>query len=831
MAGGAKSRNAAREGGAAAPAPHMPPVTSQAVAEVAVPVADAVPAADGVPAAFVRGAVHSPEPHDSAHKHVTGAAEYIDDIAEPAGTLHACLGLSDQAHAQISAMDLSHALAVPGVVGALTAQDIAGANDVSALGIGDEPVFATKTASFHGQPLFAIIAETRDAARRAALLGKVEYGELPAIIDVSQALQADARHVFEPMTLQRGNPAQALAAAPRRIKGAMRIGGQEHFYLEGHVALAVPGEDDEITVYSSTQHPSEVQHIVSHVLGVSAHAVVVTVRRMGGGFGGKETQANLFAAVAALAAKKFGRAVKLRPDRDDDMIITGKRHDFLVNYDIGFDDEGRIAAVDAQLAARCGYSADLSGAVTDRALFHSDNAYFYPDLRLASRPLYTHTVSNTAFRGFGGPQGVLVAERIIEEIAANLGMDPLDVRKRNLYGEKGRDLTPYGQKVEHTYLRRIIDTLARESGYRTRRRHIMEANARNPLIVKGIALTPVKFGISFTTTWLNQAAALVHIYSDGSIHLNHGGTEMGQGLFVKVAQIVADCFSLDIDRVRVSATHTGKVPNTSATAASSGSDLNGMAAQNAALELRKRLVEFAAQRWKVRTRQIEFVANHVRIGNLSMPFAELVGEAYRARIHLSAAGFYKTPDISWDRASGKGRPFFYFACGAAVSEVSVDRLTGEYRVDRTDILFDTGNSLNPAIDRGQIEGGFIQGLGWLTCEELWWDAQGRLRTHAPSTYKIPLASDQPRIFNVKMVDWSKNTLRTIRRSKAVGEPPLMLASSVLSALSMAVAGVAGPDGAARAGGAALLDTPATPERVLDAMCRLEEKAVQDHDRD
>ncbi len=762
----------------------------------------------------IRGTVHTDERHDSAHKHVTGRAEYVDDIPEPAGTLHAYLALSTVAHGEIQSTDFSEVLAHPGVVGVLTAKDIPGVNDVSPTHLHDEPIFAEGKVEFHGQPIFAVVAETRDAARRAAHKARVNYRELPHKVDVADAIDADYPHVTAPLKLERGTVEPALESAPNRLRGTMRIGGQDHFYLEGHIAFAIPGEDEDVTVYSSTQHPSEVQHMVALVLGTASNAVTINVRRMGGGFGGKETQPNLFAAVAAVAAKKYGRPVKLRPDRDDDMIATGKRHDFKVDYDVAYDDDGRIQAVDATFAARCGFSADLSGPVTDRALFHADNAYFYPNVRLRSRPMKTNTVSNTAFRGFGGPQGVVGAERIIEEIAYALGKDPLEIRKANFYGGAGRDVTPYHQTVTDCILDRLISELEESADYARRREAILAFNAKGGVIRKGIALTPVKFGISFTATWYNQAGALIHIYNDGSIHLNHGGTEMGQGLFTKVAQVVADCFQVDLDRIKITGTTTAKVPNTSATAASSGSDLNGMAAQNAADQLKERLVAFAAEKWNVDPDQVAFEPNQVRVGNERMAFAEFIRHAYMARVHLSAAGFYKTPDIHWDRAAGKGRPFYYFAYGAAVSEVSIDTLTGEYQVERADILHDVGRSLNPALDRGQVEGGFVQGVGWLTTEELWWDDKGRLRTHAPSTYKIPLASDRPRIFNVELARWSENRELTIRRSKAVGEPPLMLGVSVLEALSMAVASVADYQECPR------LDTPATPERVLLAVERL-----------
>ena len=762
---------------------------------------------------MIRGGAHEAVAHESAEKHVTGRAEYCDDIPEPIGTLHAYLGVSEVAHGRIRALDLDAVRAAPGVVGVLTAADIPGANQISAVGAGDEPVFPEEMVEFHGQPLFAVVAETRDAARRAATLAKVEIEPLAPVVSVGDALDAGMPHVTAPLVLQRGDAAAGLARAAHRMRGRMEIGGQEHLYLEGHIAFAIPGEDADVVVHCSTQHPSEAQHMVAHVLGVPSHSVVVNVRRMGGGFGGKESQMNLFACVAAVAAKRWNRPVKIRPDRDQDMTATGKRHDFLCSYEVGFDADGRIEAVDAELAARCGFSADLSGPVTDRALFHADNAYYYPDVRLASRPMKTHTVSNTAFRGFGGPQGLAMGERIIEEIAYALGRDPLDIRKANFYGE-GRDVTPYHQQVEDNILGRLVGELEASSDYRARRQAVLEHNAKGGIIRRGIALTPVKFGISFTATWYNQAGALVHVYNDGSIMLNHGGTEMGQGLNTKVAQVVAEAFQVDLDLVKVTKTTTEKVPNTSATAASSGSDLNGMAALDACEQIKARLVAFACETMSVGADDVEFLPGRVRVGDQQIGWAEFVKSAYMARVQLSAAGFYKTPKIHWDRATGKGRPFYYFAYGASCSEVSVDTLTGEYQVERVDILHDVGRSLNPGLDRGQIEGAFVQGMGWLTTEELWWDGEGRLRTHAPSTYKIPLASDRPREFNVTLAEWSVNPERTIKRSKAVGEPPFMLAVSVLEALSMAVASVADYRTCPR------LDTPATPERVLMAIERL-----------
>lgn len=767
--------------------------------------------------ARIQGGAHENQNHESGHKHVAGTAEYIDDIAEPAGTLHAYLGFSERAHAHVSAMDFADVLSCEGVVGVLTHKDIPGVNDLSPLGLNDEPILITDKVEFYGQPLFAVIAKTRAQARLAARKAKVTYQDLPHQLDARAAKAAGYPMVVSPMKLERGDIAAGFKTAKHIVSGSMQIGGQDHFYLEGQISFAVPGEDDDVTIYSSTQHPTETQHMVAHALHVPSNAVTIQVRRMGGGFGGKETQANLFACVAAIAAKKYRAPVKIRLDRDDDMEATGKRHDFYVDYQVGFDDDGRIEAVDASFIARCGFCADLSGAVTDRALFHADNAYFYPNVRLVSRPQKTNTVSNTAFRGFGGPQGVVGAERIMEEIGYHLGKDPLEIRKANFYGTDDRNLTPYYQTVEDNIIQRVVAELEESADYAARREKVLAFNRNSRIIKRGIALTPVKFGISFTKTEFNQAGALVHIYTDGSVQVNHGGTEMGQGLYTKVAQIVAEEFQIDLHHIRATATRTDKVPNTSATAASSGTDLNGMAAADAARQIKARLVNFACETYEIQPQEVVFEPNSVRLGAQVMTFPQFIQAAYAARVQLSAAGFYKTPKIHWDRDEGKGRPFLYYAYGASVSEVSIDTLTGEYQVERADVLHDVGKSINPALDIGQVEGAFVQGMGWLTTEELWWDNKGRLRTHAPSTYKIPLASDRPRIFNVNLASWSVNREETIRRSKAVGEPPFMLPISVLEALSMAVASTAdyrvNP----------CLDAPATPERILMALQRLKKQ--------
>ncbi len=747
--------------------------------------------------------------HDSSVRHVTGAALYIDDLPEPKHLLHLYIAQSPLAHARIKSINLDPVRDFPGVVTVLSAEDIPGVNDVSP-SVGDDPLFAVDEVQYIGQSLFVVAAESRDIARKAAALAEISWQELDHIVTIAGAREADA-DIDTAQTMQRGDSAAALGKAEYRQSGHFSVGGQDHFYLEGQVCLAMPNEGGDVHVFSSTQHPAEVQHLVAGVLGVPSHAVTVELRRMGGGFGGKETQPALFAAAAALVAVTTGRAAKLCLDRDDDMIITGKRHDFEIGYDVGFDGRGRITAIDLLLESRCGCSMDLSLPVNDRAMFHADNSYYLENVTIHSRRFRTHTVSNTAFRGFGGPQGVIAIERVMDVIALRLGLDPLEVRKINLYGKGERNITPYYQTVEDNVAPDIIAELEQKAGYRNRRQTIRAFNKNSPYVKKGIALTPVKFGISFTLTHLNQAGALIHIYADGSVHLNHGGTEMGQGLFIKVAQVVAGELGIDLDRVKISATRTDKVPNTSATAASSGTDLNGMAAQAAARTLKDRLVEFAAKKYDCPPENITFRDNMVCLDNQEISFADLVHAAYMNRVSLSASGFYKTPKIHYDRVQHKGRPFYYFAYGAAVSEVEIDTLTGEMRVIRVDILHEAGRSLNPAIDLGQIEGGFIQGMGWLTTEELVYSDRGQLMTHAPSTYKIPTCGDRPEIFNIDLWDRGYNTEPTIHRSKAVGEPPLMLGISVFSAICDAVASVGGykinPQ----------INAPATPEEILRAV--------------
>jgi xanthine dehydrogenase large subunit len=751
--------------------------------------------------------------HESATLHVSGAARYTDDIAEPTGTLHAAFGVAGLAHARIDALDLSAVRASPGVLDVLVAADLPGANNYGGI-VHDDPLLADGLVSYEAQPLFLVLAESHRAARVAARRAKVSATPLPAILSIADAVAAQS-WVLPPVELVRGDPQAAFAAAPRVLTGRSEVGGQDHFYLEGQVALALPQDDGGVLVHSSTQHPTEIQHIVAEALAVPTAWVRVECRRMGGGFGGKESQPALLAALAAVAARRTGRAVKIRLDRDDDMTITGKRHPFEADWRVAFDDDGRLLALDVTLASDCGYSADLSGPVNDRAVCHIDNAYWLPALRVRSLRCRTHKVSNTAFRGFGGPQGMFVIEEVVDAVARALALDPLAVRRLNLYGSTERNVTPYGQVIHDNVLSQVFDRLESMSAYASRRAAVDAFNARGGVIRRGLALTPVKFGISFNAVHLNQAGALIHLYADGSLLLNHGGTEMGQGLFTKVAQVVAREFDVPPARVRVSATDTSKVPNTSATAASSGADLNGMAALAACRVLQQRLAGFLADEWGVAPESVRWrdgAAAAVVDGRpRSIALADLARRAYMARVSLSAQGFYRTPEIHWDPVAFRGRPFYYFAYGAAVAEVAIDTLTGEHRLLAVDIVHDVGTSLNPAIDLGQVEGGFVQGMGWLTSEELVWDARGRLSTHAPSTYKIPTAGDVPARMRVELLADSPNRSETIHRSKAVGEPPLMLALAVHHALRDAVASLRATPGPVS------LRAPATPEAVLGSV--------------
>ncbi len=756
-------------------------------------------------------AVGVPQPHESARLHVLGEATYTDDIPELQGTLHAALGLSRKAHAKVKSIDLADVRKSRGVVAVYTANDIPGLNDCGPI-VHDDPILADRLVQYVGQPMFLVVADTHDNARRAARLARIDYEELPAILTAQDAKRAQS-WVLPPMHLARGDVRQAFEQAPHRIKGEFHVGGQEQFYLEGQISYAIPKEDRGMLVYCSTQHPSEMQHVIAQALGLHSHNVTVECRRMGGGFGGKESQSALWAAAASVAAARLNCPVKLRADRDDDMMVTGKRHDFHYEYEVGYDSDGRILAAKVEMVARAGYSADLSGPVATRAVCHFDNAYYLPAVDIVALCGKTHTQSNTAFRGFGGPQGAIAIEVVIDEIARNLGKDPLDVRKLNFYGRndaEGRNITPYGQKVSDNIIHELVAQLEADSDYRERRTKLRAFNAASPVLKKGIAFTPVKFGIAFNLTHLNQAGALVHVYVDGSVLVNHGGTEMGQGVNTKVAQIVAHELGLDTSHVRIAATDTSKVANTSATAASTGADLNGKAAQDAARQIRERLAVFAAQSANVEPSAVSFADNHVYVSGVPESFGSLVRRAYNARIQLWSDGFYATPGLHWDAQTMTGHPFFYFAYGAAVSEVIVDTLTGEWKLLRVDALYDAGNSLNPAIDIGQVEGGFIQGMGWLTTEELWWDKAGTLMTHAPSTYKIPAISDCPRDFRV-MLFKNRNAADSIHRSKAVGEPPLLLSFSVFFALRDAIAGV-GDDKVHPP-----LRAPATGETILNAI--------------
>ncbi|MCT4703792.1 xanthine dehydrogenase molybdopterin binding subunit [Enterobacteriaceae bacterium H20N1] len=744
--------------------------------------------------------------HESADKQVSGKAEYIDDKLTLPGLLHLCPVLSEHAHAKILNIDISECLTIPGVVRVFSWRDVPGELDIGPLAPGD-PLFARDVVEYHGQVVLTLAADTQEAARAAAQLAKIDYEILEPILDVEEALKRE-NYVEAPHTHQRGDARGALAAAEHRIQGAFHIGGQEHFYLEGQIAMVQPGEDGSVTVWSSTQHPTEVQKLVASVLGVSMNKVTVDMRRMGGGFGGKETQAASFACHAALAAILTGRPAKMRLSRRDDMRITGKRHPFFVRYDVGFTGEGILNGVIIDLAANCGYSLDLSGSICDRAMFHADNAYYLGDVLITGYRCRTNLASNTAYRGFGGPQGMVAIEQIMDHIARELGLDPLEVRKRNYYGEAERNVTHYHQKVEHNILPEITRQLEQSAGYEMRRAEIAAFNRQSPVLKRGLSLTPVKFGISFTSSFLNQAGALIVIYTDGTVQLNHGGTEMGQGLNTKVAQIVAEVLQIQPEQIQVCATSTGKVPNTSPTAASSGADLNGKAAEMAAITIKQRLVEMLTRLHHCEAEQVQFRNGVIKVPGHHFSFAEVANMAWLNQVPLSATGFYKVPGIHYDRAAGRGQPFYYFSWGAACSEVIVDTLTGEYRLLRADILHDVGNSLNPALDIGQIEGGFVQGAGWLTSEELVWNEKGRLMTDSPMSYKIPAISDTPPDLRVNLLANHANPQQTVYRSKAVGEPPFMLGISVWCALQDAVASVSGYQKHP------LLDTPATPERVF-----------------
>jgi len=757
--------------------------------------------------------------HDSAPKHVSGEAVYVDDRLEFPNQLHVYARMSERAHARIVRIDTSPCYQIPGVAIAITAKDVPGQLDIGAVMPGD-PLLADGKVEFIGQPVVAVAADSLETARKAAMAAIIEYEDLEPVLDVVEALHKK-HFVLDSHTHKRGDSATALASAPRRLQGSLHIGGQEHFYLETQVSSVMPTEDGGMIVYTSTQNPTEVQKLVAEVLGVPMNKIVIDMRRMGGGFGGKETQAAGPACLCAVIAHLTGRPTKMRLPRMEDMTMTGKRHPFYVEYDVGFDDDGLLHGIEIDLAGNCGYSPDLSGSIVDRAMFHSDNAYYLGDATINGHRCKTNLASNTAYRGFGGPQGMVAIEEIMDAVARELGKDPLEVRKRNYYGKTERNVTHYYQTVEHNMLEEMTAELEASSDYAKRREAIRAFNARSPILKKGLALTPVKFGISFTASFLNQAGALVHVYTDGSIHLNHGGTEMGQGLNTKVAQVVAEVFQVDIERIQITATNTDKVPNTSPTAASSGADLNGKAAQNAAQTIKQRLVEFAARKWQIFEEDVEFKNGQVRLRDHYISFEELIQQAYFGQVSLSSTGFYRTPKIYYDRSHARGRPFYYFAYGAACSEVIVDTLTGEYKMLRSDILHDVGASLNPAIDIGQVEGGFVQGLGWLTMEELVWNDKGKLMTNGPASYKIPAVADMPLDLRVKLVENRKNPEDTVFHSKAVGEPPFMLGISVWCAIKDAVASLADYRAQPQ------IDAPATPERVLwgvEQMRRLKQAA-------
>ncbi|KEA51140.1 xanthine dehydrogenase [Mangrovibacter sp. MFB070] len=763
--------------------------------------------------AFDQGAGRS-QKHESADNQVSGKATYVDDRLVLPGMLYLCPVLSEHAHARILSVDTDACYQVPGVVRVFCWQDVPGELDIGPLAPGD-PLFAKDTVEYHGQVVLTVAAETQEAARAGALAAVVRYQPLDAVLDVEEALAREL-YVEAPHVHQRGDAAKALDTAPRRIQGQFHIGGQEHFYLEGQIAVVQPGEDNQVQVWSSTQHPTEVQKLVASVLGVSMNKVTVDMRRMGGGFGGKETQAAGIACHAALAASLTGKPVKMRLSRRDDMRITGKRHPFFVRYDVGFTTEGILHGVHIDLAANCGYSLDLSGSICDRAMFHADNAYYLGDARITGYRCRTNLASNTAYRGFGGPQGMVAIEQIMDRIARECGLDPLVVRQRNFYGAPGRDTTHYGQQVTHNLADVLTSQLVDSARYAERRADIATFNRTNPVLKRGLAMTPVKFGISFTSSFLNQAGALILIYTDGTVQLNHGGTEMGQGLNTKVAQVVAQVLQIPLSAIQVTPASTGKVPNTSPTAASSGADLNGKAAEIAAQTLKQRLTDMLCGLHQCTAGEVVFNNGVVQVPGKHYAFAEVATLGWLNQVPLSATGFYKVPGIHYDRAAGKGSPFYYFSWGMACAEVLVDTLTGEYRLLRADILHDVGDSLNPALDIGQIEGGFIQGAGWLTTEELCWDKNGRLLTDGPMSYKIPAISDIPPDLRVNLLENHPNPQQTVFRSKAVGEPPFMLGIAVWSALQDAIASVAEyrlhPS----------LDAPATPERVLWGVMAMQE---------
>ncbi len=754
-------------------------------------------------------------PHDSANKHVTGLAQYTDDISEPINTLHGAIGWSKKAHAIIKKIDLKEVKESEGVISVVSYKDIPGRNDVGPVFDGD-PIFPKTKVEYFGQPLFAVAAISTELARKAVLKAKVIYQELEPIVTIKDALKKN-NYLFEPRIIKKGDPQNKIIKSRNKLKGKFNTGSQEHFYLEGQVCLVVPQEDNNLTVYSSTQHPSETQQIVAKMLNQKSNSITVMVRRIGGGFGGKETNF-MTAAICALLSHKTNRPIKLRLDRDDDIIITGKRHDFYSEYEVGFNDDGKIEGLKLKLASRCGMSPDLSYAINERALLHLDNAYYLSDLEVKNYLCKTNTSSSTAFRGFGGNQGMMAIENVVDNISRFLKKDPSEVRKNNFYGRNERNTTHYGMKINDNVIHEIFKNLLDKSNYKKRYQEIRNFNLKNKFKKKGIALTPVKFGISFTTIHLNQAGALVHVYTDGSVYLNHGGIEMGQGTHIKIAQLVANTFGLPFTKVKISSTNTSKVPNTSASAASSTTDLNGAATLNAAGKIKKNLNDFIRDKYKIYSSAEPIYKNqYIYFGNRSFKFKKIIEEAYLNRVSLSSSGFYSTPKINFDKKKFHGRPFYYFCYGAAVTEVTIDTLTGENIIDRVDIVHDAGNAINPALELGQIEGGFVQGQGWLTMEEVVWDKFGKLKTFSPSTYKIPAISDTPKKFNVEIFKKGSNVENVVNKQKTTGEPPLMLAMSVFFAIKDAIASLSNYKKAPE------LDAPATPEKILISINKLKKK--------
>ena len=759
--------------------------------------------------------INETRPHDSAYKHVSGYAEYTDDIKEPEETLFGAIGWSKKAHAIIKKIDLSKVRLSEGVISVVTHLDIPGRNDVGPVFDGD-PIFANKKVEFYGQPLFAVSATSIELARKAVLKAKIIYKELKPIVTIKDALNKN-KLLFKVRKIKKGNPSKKISKSKNYLKGNFTTGSQEHFYLEGQAAFAIPKEDNNLIVYSSTQHPSETQQLIAKMLNQKSNSITVLVRRIGGGFGGKETNF-MTSSICSLLAHKSQRPVKLRLDRDDDIIITGKRHEFYSEYEVGFNDKGVIQGLKLKLASRCGMSPDLSMAINERALLHIDNAYYLSDVEVENYLCKTNTSTSTAFRGFGGNQGMMVIENIIDNISRHLKRDSCEIRKLNFYHKNKKNITHYGMKIEDNIINEIFDKLVKKSNYKKRYSKIKKFNSKNKYKKKGIAITPVKFGVSFTTIHLNQAGALVHIYTDGSIHLNHGGIEMGQGTHTKIAQIVANSLGMPYEKIQISTTNTSKVPNTSASAASSTTDLNGAAALNAVTKIKFKLEKFIKSKYKIfYNKEPIYKDGYIIFGNRSFEFNKIIQEAYLNRISLSSTGFYSTPKIKFNKERFVGRPFLYFCYGAAVTEVTVDTLTGENIIDRVDILHDAGNAINPALELGQIEGGFIQGQGWLTIEEVNWKPNGQITTFSPSTYKIPSVSDIPRKFNVEIYKDGKNREKVVNKAKTTGEPPLMLAMSVFYAIKDAIAS------AGKYKVAPILDAPATPEKILMSLKELKNR--------